>query len=578
LASLRIVKGKTVLNEALSGVHWTAMPPLSPEQKSDLEERAKRLIASNDLVELPGYEPLKTAGGAIMWQTIVWSAQSASHVGPFLRRSLRSRRGVAGLVGVCLLLRMVYSKLGVRETVEYYFAQVMGKWSNTMAWIRELDDEWASWVLWGEAWWDFIQKWNLLQQGILGLCITILLCYGYCGSEEDRSSQASSKSGASSQSGESRTAEVKNASTMLLVQNQQSLQDLLEAQKAMAAELADYRIAQRAAEFTAMARKENAKMSSAQANPDLNHLALLKMAERLDGFESLVRQKAGLPAPTGPTAQQELSKFHQESSSSAAEAPLQVLDGVPAPVTPLRTESAPPAGGREPLSGGKETQSRENLKRARSPEPHANPTIDKVIRRIRDKTMLPQQMFLEQVEQWKEVDKEEWNRHFPEFYRERVAAESLAEIYSHGMTAEQWARQFVREHKLDDCLAAKDIISLLHSIDTMIMVDKDEGFLNKVGTEWLVRKAMGLIRAFENCWSVSDWSRPKGKEGNSWKSKVDWEAARRMDPQLYKPGQTISVPAVDDEIRRGMSMDAEILKARQKLLEAGGGKWEPGGV
>jgi len=192
--------------------------------------------------------------------------------------------------------------------------------------------------------------------------------------------------------------------------------------------------------------------------------------------------------------------------------------------------------------------------------------------------MPPQQLFLEQVEQWAEVDQEEWNRSFPEFYRERISAESLAEIYSSGMTAEQWARQFIREHKLDDCMAARDIVSLLKSIDTMIMVYKEKRILNKVGTQRSVRQAAGLIRAFENCWSVSDWSRPKGKEGNSWKSKVDWEAARRVDLRLYKPGQTISVPAAGGEIRRGMSMDAVILKASRKLLEAGGGRWEPAAI
>ena len=115
--------------------------------------------------------------------------------------------------------------------------------------------------------------------------------------------------------------------------------------------------------------------------------------------------------------------------------------------------------------------------------------IGRVIKRLKDKTLLPQQLFLEQVEQWREVDQEDWNRQFPEFYRERIAAESLAEVYSSGMTGEQWGRQFLREHGLEDCYAARDIVSGLAAVDTMIMVDKEQGILNKVGVEKLCRRS-----------------------------------------------------------------------------------------
>ena len=54
-----------------------------------------------------------------------------------------------------------------------------------------------------------------------------------------------------------------------------------------------------------------------------------------------------------------------------------------------------------------------------------------------------------------------------------------------------------------------------------------------------------------------------GKEGPPWKSKVDWESGRRIDPILSDDG-AISIPSVDEEVRKDMDRGASLLNARPR--------------
>ena len=80
--------------------------------------------------------------------------------------------------------------------------------------------------------------------------------------------------------------------------------------------------------------------------------------------------------------------------------------------------------------------------------------------------------------------------------------------------------------------------------------------------ERLVRKGYALVRAYRNVNSKDDWSRPK--DSKAWKSKVDWEAARRLDPQLAEEG-ALRVLAAEEEVRKAMGRDAQLVKARTDL-------------
>ena len=60
----------------------------------------------------------------------------------------------------------------------------------------------------------------------------------------------------------------------------------------------------------------------------------------------------------------------------------------------------------------------------------------------------------------------------------------------------------------------------------------------------------------------SDWSRPAGSK--SWKSKVGYEAARRIDPSLLEE-TPFTIRPLQEEVRKELERDASLLKARQKL-------------
>ena len=118
----------------------------------------------------------------------------------------------------------------------------------------------------------------------------------------------------------------------------------------------------------------------------------------------------------------------------------------------------------------------------------------------------------------------------------------------------------MRDRELLENNSAREMIAVFSAVDTMLMTDREIGLLNKVSFERLVRKGYALVRAFSSVQSRNDWSRPKDFKG-TWKSKVDWESARRLDPQLSDDG-ALKVMAAEEEMRKAMSRDASLQKAR----------------
>ena len=99
---------------------------------------------------------------------------------------------------------------------------------------------------------------------------------------------------------------------------------------------------------------------------------------------------------------------------------------------------------------------------------NATTPVAMLIKRMQNKAMLPQQLFVEQLEQYREMPADMWTQHFPENFRERVAASFLSEVYARGMTGEQYARVFLRERELPGCQPAREIIAGLAALDTML--------------------------------------------------------------------------------------------------------------
>jgi hypothetical protein len=563
LGILRCTKSRTVTEDPVTGVQWTMMPPVTEDQKKAYLAKAETDLAQNRLSRLPSFDPRAAIQSAVLWQGVAWGSQVVSSMGPFVRYSLRSRRRVLGLVALCYLCYTFVSWTGVYGMLSDHLETMRTSWKKLRTWMEAEFQDLSAWIDWAEGWVEWVRTYTSLRTALTGLLAVVIMIYGYASGDDDTSSRSSTKSNSSAASVSDRTAEARHSDKVLMAENQTMLRDLLESHRAMRDELNDQRTALRAAELAAAARAEG--KASGLDSVSANQEAIRDMARRLEGFESMLQQHSGAKAASSQDLAIVLSPGQPSGSASSG---LATAGSTTAPmdISPIRSQSQPPM-----QDSASFTPEKEERKRVVTD----GSSVGRMIRRLEDKAMLPQAIFLDQVRQVENVDPEVWNRAFPENYRERMAGEGLCEIYSTGMTAEQWGRQFLRERELLDCFAAREIVAGLSAVDTMVIIDRTPGLLNQVGFERLCRKTFGLIRAFEGCKTVSDWSRPKGKEGSSWKSKVDWDAARRVDPFLKVQDLTIRVPSAEEEIRRGMTQEAEILRARKGLLEAGGGHWDP---
>ncbi|CAK0828294.1 unnamed protein product [Prorocentrum cordatum] len=183
--------------------------------------------------------------------------------------------------------------------------------------------------------------------------------------------------------------------------------------------------------------------------------------------------------------------------------------------------------------------------------------VELPMKRMRFKAQMPQQLFLEQLDEREEIPSEEWNSRMPEGCRQRIAAEAPSEIYASGKTADAWARDFNRDRGLSDCNAAREMIAAFAAVDAMLMTDRQEGPLNLVGFERLVRKGHAIVGAYRDVNCRDDWGRPRDAKG--WKSRVDWEAARRLDPQLADES-AIRVRSAEEEVKKAMGRGAQLIK------------------
>ena len=145
----------------------------------------------------------------------------------------------------------------------------------------------------------------------------------------------------------------------------------------------------------------------------------------------------------------------------------------------------------------------------------------------------------------------------------------MGEVCGTGLTAKKWAKQFIKEHGLDENDRARELIPTYGAVDTLILDDRDHNPINSVAFERLVRKGYGIVRAHRLCQKPENWRRPKAdSKADKWVSKVDEEIWSRIDPIFAgKEDFTFVNKKVEDEVRTEMSREAEWMKARNKLAE-----------
>ena len=100
-------------------------------------------------------------------------------------------------------------------------------------------------------------------------------------------------------------------------------------------------------------------------------------------------------------------------------------------------------------------------------------------------------------------------------------------------------------------------------LDRTLLLDKREGFINEVSTEYLCRRCWALECAFADCKVKSDWLKPRNNAPKDWKSKVKWDEIKRLDPSQVKNFFLLN-REVEEEARGEIDRDAMLLKSRAK--------------
>ena len=189
-----------------------------------------------------------------------------------------------------------------------------------------------------------------------------------------------------------------------------------------------------------------------------------------------------------------------------------------------------------------------------------------LMKKLKRQAQLPQEVFLEALEEYEEVDPETWATHFPPGFRERITPEVMAEIYSEGKTAKAWAKQWLKDKELGECDQAREILPPAASMDALFLVDRVKGAINHVGTEKKARKIHGIKMAFDKVTKQADWKKGSSNAKN-WKSKIDEEMWSRYDPEKLDQTHVFINRKAEDEVRGEMEREANLMKAKNKLLE-----------
>ena len=139
----------------------------------------------------------------------------------------------------------------------------------------------------------------------------------------------------------------------------------------------------------------------------------------------------------------------------------------------------------------------------------------------------------------------------------------MDDVYSSGANAEKWARSFIQQRGANKSHALRELVPTVMAIDSMILIDREAGAINRVALERLCRKALGIVEAWRKVECEADWNRPASAP-KSWRSKVNYEEARRVDPSLAEES-LFRLRRLEDEVRHETERDANLLKAKAKL-------------
>ena len=457
-----------------------------------------------------------------------------------LRWCFRKPVRIGGLAGLVWFLTELLKMAGVFSTIHGWLTSFYQNLQKVKDSVTEASDmaleTWDMIVLWYSAIAAVIDPWKIPAYMIVGYLVIQL----YVEIEKSESPGTTpGTSGAATPTpdtpGEpSRDAALQSVSVAMMNQGEilEKVAERLRLLESSSKEEADEASAVRDARFESKAEKMTEALASQTKTWE-------SMRDRLEHFEKISKEDK-----LGPVRAESLSP-----------------DGVPA-------RGASPFLQPNPLrADGVLAEEVEVVKTKKSASQIAKegPEMSVLIKRLQLQAQTSQEIYVEALKEFDEVDPESWAAHFPPGYRERVAPIFLGELYSLGKNLKVWAKEWLKEKQLGDCPEARDILGACSALDTLFLTDKVPGAINQVTTEKLARKVMGIRSAFKHVMKMGDWKRTEGAK--TWTSRVDREIWRRIDPQLEDTEHMFINRRAEDEMRGEMDRDAALLKAKAKLAE-----------
>ena len=494
-----------------NGVRYRPMEVLALDQKARLQAEADRLFAAGT----HGVPELRSQDRGSFWRrAVAVTTFLPLHFWKVARWSTKTPFRCICLLG-CIYLTM--ESLNITGVFAFMHGHVtsLHQWAYTLGVMIGETSEWASgWIDTLGSWYEWVGKhvdpWKI-PTVLLGFFLAYHMCEQYYESTTPLDTPAAS--------GRSTPDSVDTASSQALHQLSASVSTQAEAMVKLMEKLQRLEHEQsvtRVNEANKFATDQEVQHARFQSQQERHEMSWKDMQERVSQFEKIL----------------------QEDRSSATGGP-------------RRARSQDQVV---------EDQGEEKMAVA---EKDAEMAI--LVKRLQKDAQTPQEIFVQALKEWKEEDKEIWATNFPPGYRERTAAHTLGEIYSTGKTGKEWGKEWLKTKGVGDSQEAREILPPLCALDAIFIIDRVKNAINQVGVEKLVKKVNGIRAGYAQVQKESDWKKPGGSK--SWKSRVDYEDWKRIDPAYEEKDHLFVNRPAEDERRAEMERDAQMLKAKFKLAE-----------
>ena len=536
------------------GVTYAVIAILSQQRRDQMMAEANAMYQQGTAgVRTLTYRP----GGARMAIRRYMAALMSTPTMGFqvLRWCFRKPVRVGGLLGLLWVVTEFLKRVGVFSAFYGWVCSIHQSLLKIKDSVTEASDmaleTWDMLVLWYNAVCSVIDPWKIPVYLIVGY----LLCRLYVEVETSESpANTPVASGAATPIpeapvGPSREAALEAVSVAMMNQGEvlEKVAERLRLLESSSTGDADEASAVRDARFESKAEKMNEALASQTKTWE-------DMKDRLEHFEKIFEE---VRLGASRVESSSVDGVPVRGRSPLLQADLFRPDGVPAEEVSGPVFAASLTG-MSPSVSGKEKKSASQLAKE-------SPEMSVLIKKMQKQSQTSQEIYVLALNDFQEVDKESWASIFPPGYRERTAPQFLGELYSLGRNLKSWAKEWLKDKQLGDCPEARDILGACSALDTLFLTDKVPGAINQVTTEKLARKVMGIRLAYKDVMKVGDWKKTEGSK--TWKSKVDRETWRRIDPQLEDADHMFVNRRAEDEMRTEMDRDAALLKAKAKLAD-----------